>query len=100
MHFKNKRPAQNGDPVIAKNYQGKVVVGSIFNLNPGSQTCNCDVAVIIPGGTQVLTCQTVGQLYHAEDALAAVEAANQAPAAEAPVCESPAAEVKQPYAGP
>ena len=56
MHYKNGREAKNGDPVIAKNYAGKIVAGVIHNLieQPGA-TCNCDVVTVIPGGTQNLT---------------------------------------------
>jgi hypothetical protein len=74
MHFKNGRPAHNGDPVITKDYNGKIIVGVIFNLRDAG-TCNVDIAYLIPGGTQHLTCQDVGQMYHAEDALIEMEAA-------------------------
>lgn len=72
MHYKNGRPALNGDAVIATDYNGKVTVGIIHSLRAGD-TCNCDVAVIVPGAVAQLTCQDVNKLYHAEDALRAIE---------------------------
>ena len=71
MHFKNGRPAQAGDHVIAKSYNGNIVGGVIFDLNDNGSKCNCSVAVIQPGAIGYLTCQDVGQMIHVEDALAA-----------------------------
>lgn len=72
MHYKNGRAAQAGEPVIVpRDYNGKLTVGVIYNLREGV-TCNCDVAVIIPGGVAQLICQEVTQLYHAADAFAAI----------------------------
>jgi hypothetical protein len=78
MHYKNGREAKEGDPVITLDYNRKVVVGVAYNLRP-AEICNCDVAVLIPGGSQQLTCQTVGNLYHAEDCLLAIEPLALAP---------------------
>jgi hypothetical protein len=73
MHFKNGRPAANLDPVVTRNYCGAVVVGFIHNLQSNGSACNCDVATIVPGGVVHLTCQNVATMYHAEDALQAIE---------------------------
>lgn len=69
MHYKNGREAKEGDSVIGKAWVGKqrVVAGTIHSLNAGSQTCNGQVAVSIPGGV-VQVCVTVGDFVHAEDA--------------------------------
>jgi len=72
MHYKNGREAKTGDSVITKNYSGNLTAGVIYDLVPGG-TCNCSVAVLVPGGTQQLTCQNVGNMYHVEDAFAAIE---------------------------
>jgi len=72
MHYKNGRSAFNGEPVITKDYNGQVVSGVIHNLRPGD-TCNCDAALIVPGGVFHMTCQNVGNMYHAADAFAAME---------------------------
>lgn len=74
MHYKNGRPAVNGDPVIGFNYNGKVTSGVIHNLCEQAQgPCNCDLATLIPGGVLNLTCQDVNKMYHAEDAYLAVD---------------------------
>ncbi len=72
MHFKNGREAKEGDSVVGLDYAQRVITGKIHNLRPG-ETCNCDVAILIPGGTQQLTCQSVAQFYHAEDAYRTLE---------------------------
>ena len=74
MHFKNGRLAREGDPVICRGYNGSVTVGKIHTLLSGCETCNATVAEVVPGGVNQLTCRTIGDMYHAEDALAAVEA--------------------------
>ncbi len=72
MHYKNKRGAMNGDTVIGKPPYGvAVIVGIIQDINPGCTSCNA--TVIRPGGI-VQNCVTVGDFFHAEDALACVEA--------------------------
>ena len=79
MHYKNGREAKNGDPVICKGYSGQVTVGKIHTIVPGCDACNCTVAEPVMGGVNQLACQTVGQLYHAEDALLAIEPLALAP---------------------
>ena len=76
MHYKNGREAKEGDPVICSSYSGSVTVGKIHSLVAGSESCNCTVAEPVMGGVNQLTCRTVGELYHAEDALSAIK--NQA----------------------
>jgi hypothetical protein len=73
MHYKNGREAKNGDHVITKGYGGQVVSGVIFNLIATTSACNCNVAVVKPGGTYDLTCQDVGEMFYAEDGFNALE---------------------------
>lgn len=71
MHYKNGREARNGDTVIGKpQYAASLLVGLIQDINPGATSCNCQV--IRPGGL-IQSCVTVGEIYHAEDALQAIE---------------------------
>lgn len=72
MHYKNGREAKEGDSVICTGYNGQVTVGKIHSLVAGSESCNCTVAEVVIGGVNQLTCRTVGEMYHAEDALAAI----------------------------
>jgi hypothetical protein len=73
MHYKNGREAKSGDPVIGKfGYPPKLEIGVIHSLNADYTTCNCSMAVIMPGAV-ANTCVTVGELYHAEDAFGAME---------------------------
>lgn len=84
MHYKNGREANEGDPVIyLDSYKKKVVIGRIWSLSAGT-TCNCQVAQIIPGGV-THTCQSLNEMYHAEDALLAIEPLALAPQAAKPV---------------
>ncbi|MDE2098711.1 MAG: hypothetical protein KGL39_15765 [Patescibacteria group bacterium] len=73
MHYKNGRAAQEADPVLVKDWQGKVRVGIIYGLQSGSETCNGTVAVTVPGAT-LSVCVNVKDCYHADDAWAALEA--------------------------
>lgn len=74
MHYKNGRLAQEGDPVICTGYSGAITVGKIHSLAVASQTtCNCTVAEPVMGGINQLTCRTIGDLYHAEDAFQAIQ---------------------------
>lgn len=74
MHYLNGTEAREGDHVITRDFRGNIRTGVISNLNPGADTCNCDVSIIHPGGVSVNTCQTVGSMCLAADALAALEA--------------------------
>jgi hypothetical protein len=88
MHYRNGKEAHEGDPVITRNYNNKIVNGTIHNLREGL-SCNCDVSVLIPGGVIQLTCQDVGQMFHAADALAAIELQMANPAVEVPPGSQP-----------
>lgn len=73
MHYKNGRLAQEGDPVICTGYNGQITVGKIHSLVPGSTSCNCTVAEPVIGGVNQLTCRTIGDMYHAQDAFGAMD---------------------------
>lgn len=73
MHYKNGTPAQTGDAVIIKDYNGRIQAGVIHSLNAKATTCNGTVAVPVPGGV-IQFCDTVGNMYSAADAFAALEA--------------------------
>lgn len=73
MHYKNGREAKEGDHAIGKIWRGGnevPTVGVLHSLNAGAQSCNGQLAYAVPGGTNT-ACVTIGELYHAEDALAA-----------------------------
>lgn len=72
MHYKNGREAINGDPVIGEVY-GRAVAGVIHTLQAGATSCNAQLAVPVPGGCTNY-CVTIGDLYHAEDAVKALQA--------------------------
>lgn len=48
------------------------MAGTLHSLMPGSTSCNAQLAVPLPGGVKDY-CVTVGNCYHAEDALNALE---------------------------
>lgn len=72
MHYKNGREAKTGDPVIVKDYN-KVIAGIIHSLNEGATSCNGQVAYATMGG-MTNACVSVGDCFHAEDALACTAA--------------------------
>ena len=72
MHYKNGREAKEGDVAILVDYSKKVKVGQVHSIVSGSTSCNCQLAVILPGSVSHI-CATLGEMYHAEDALLAIE---------------------------
>jgi len=85
-HYKNGRPAANGDPVVGQTYGGSGVVyaGTIHSINPGQETCNATVAEACVGGVNQRPCVNVSDLYHAEDAFKAIDLALKESAAREP----------------
>jgi len=73
MHYKNKREAHEGEPVVGRNSSGKTFAGVIHSIELFSDTYVCAVAIPVPGGVIHEGCISVGELYHAEDALKAVD---------------------------
>jgi hypothetical protein len=87
MHYKNGREAKNNDPVVYPNG----IVGTLHDINPNCTSCNGQVATVVPGGvTQHFV--NLGDGYHAQDALDAVEATTATAKANAPAAAN-AAEV-------
>lgn len=76
MHYKNGREARAGDPVIFPAQSWSVnktpIVGTLHSLNPGATSCNGQVAHVVPGAVYH-SAVTIGEGYHAEDALKALE---------------------------
>lgn len=51
MHYKNGRPAQNGDIIVhISPYSGEVVTGVLYNATAGNDYCNGQLAPLC-GGT-------------------------------------------------
>ena len=93
MHYKNQRPAAEGDHVITKSYNGNIVAGVAYDLRDNGSSCNCTVAVLTPGGKVDLTCQDIRQMYHVEDAFEVLEEIQATPEVLEPA-PAPAPEVK------
>lgn len=71
-HYKNAREAKYGDLVVGRPYGGPLVqVGNLIDIQPGSGTCN---AVLVRAIGCDMTCVTVSDFYHAEDAYALISA--------------------------
>jgi len=79
MHYKNGTEAKDGDAVIAKDYTGTVRAGTLHGLQAKNTTCNGTVAFPMPGGCQQHSV-TIGEIYSAADAFAALEAKSNPPA--------------------
>ncbi len=73
MHYKNGREAKEGDPVICTGYNNQITVGKLHSIVPGATTCNATVAEPVMGGVNQLTCRTINEMFHAEDAFAAID---------------------------
>jgi hypothetical protein len=76
MHYKNGRPAKDGDPVVGETYKGsgRMMAGILHSTssNPNCTSCNGQVCMPITGGVTNM-CVTIGDLYHAEDVFRAAE---------------------------
>jgi len=57
MHFRNGRPALNGDKVVQLGEGGKIVsVGVLFDATPGNDYCNGTLAPICTGKDMACMC--------------------------------------------
>ena len=70
MHYKNGRPAKNGDKVVLVPSYGAPVIGILYDANPGNDYCNGKIAPIAPGDP----CPNLKECLHLDDVLAAVDA--------------------------
>lgn len=48
MHYKNGRPAQNGDKVVFINEYGAAIIGILYDAQANNDYCNGKLAVIAP----------------------------------------------------
>lgn len=64
MHYKNGREARLGDQVVFKAWDGNIKCGILTSAQATSTTCNGQIQPALGGNTE---CQTIGELYHAED---------------------------------
>jgi hypothetical protein len=68
MHYKNGRPAQNGDKVVLVPSYGNPVVGILYNAVAGNDFCNGQIAVT----HQNDPCPNLKECLHLDDVLAAL----------------------------
>ncbi len=75
MHYRDGRTAKVGDFVVGKCYNTSgIIAGQMVSINEASTTCNCTVAFVGTAATPVKTDYSqCDNLYHAEDAYAAIE---------------------------
>ena len=68
MHYKNGRPANNGDKVVLIPSWGNPVVGILYNAVAGNDSCNGQIAVT----HQNDPCPNLKECLHLDDVLAAL----------------------------
>jgi hypothetical protein len=68
VHYKNGRPAKNGDKVILFPSYGNPVVGILYNAVAGNAFCNGQIAVT----HQNDPCPNLKECLHLDDVLAAL----------------------------
>ena len=68
MHYKNGRPANNGDKVVLIPSYGNPVVGILYNAVAGNDFCNGKIAVT----HQNDPCPNLKECLHLDDVLAAL----------------------------
>lgn len=67
MHYKNGRPAQNGDKVVLITDHA-AVIGILYDATAGNDFCNGRLAVIAPGDS----CPNLRECLHIDDVRAAL----------------------------
>ncbi len=70
MHYKNGRPAKNGDKVVLIPAYGAPVVGILYDATPGSDFCNGKLAPVSPSDP----CPNLKECLHLDDVLGALPA--------------------------
>lgn len=54
MHYRNGRPAKNGDKIVQIGNEGEITaVGELRDAVPGNDYCNGDIYTRVDGGTSV-----------------------------------------------
>jgi len=74
MHYKNGRPAKNGDKVVIVDGYNAGAVGILHDATAGNDYCNGKLAPTTPAGL----CPNLKECLHLEDVLAAVKAQEEA----------------------
>jgi len=68
MHYKNGRPAKNGDKVVLIPAYGNPVVGILYDAVAGNDYCNGKIAVTRPNDLM----PNLKECLHLDDVLAAI----------------------------
>lgn len=68
MHYKNGRPAQNGDKIVMFPTYGAPLVGILYDAQAGNDFCNGKIAAIKPGDP----CPNLKECLRLDDVLAAL----------------------------
>jgi hypothetical protein len=76
MHYKNGRPAANGDKVLLIPSWGAPVVGILYDATAGNDNCNGKLAPCSPNDR----CPNLAECYHIDDVAAAVKTVFETPA--------------------
>lgn len=64
MHYRNGRPAQNGDKIVRLNSEGKIeAFGVLHSATPGNEYCNGNIAVVQGANDYACMCDCL----HIED---------------------------------
>ncbi len=69
MHYKNGRPAKNGDKVVLLPSYGAPVIGILYDATAGNDHCNGKLAPIKPGDPM----PNLKECLHLDDVLEAVK---------------------------
>lgn len=77
MHYRNGRPAQNGDKVVLLASYGPPVVGILYDATAGNDYCNGRLAPVSPNDPS----PNLKECLHLDDVLAAVKASEAPPPA-------------------
>ena len=89
MHYKNGRPAQNGDKVIYQRYDGVLISGVLYDAVAGNNDCNGRIAVISANDPM----PDLKEVLHADDVKAVLVSVPDSSAPKAPASGSDASGV-------
>lgn len=70
MHYRNGRPASNGDKVVLLNDYGVAVVGILYDAKAGNDFCNGKIAPISASDPM----PNLAECLHLDDVKAAIKA--------------------------
>lgn len=66
MHYKNGRPAKNGDKIVLVPTYGPPVIGILYDATAGNDYCNGRLAPVSPSDP----CPNLKEVLHLDDVLA------------------------------